>query len=80
MRQPIIQKTKKFEFLALLKIILYSIHQGSDLKDKKKLLANASEKKKHLQQMRFDTSDIDPSVFLSYVKKAIENQKSGKEL
>ena len=54
-------------------------HQGSELKDESKLLIKASETTKHLRQMRFKTvSDIDPNVVLSYVKEAIENQKSDK--
>ena len=54
---------------------------GVFLKDDKNLLANAQEKTKGLRQMRFNSySEINPVVILSYVKEAIENQKSGKNL
>ncbi|MEO5788208.1 MAG: DUF1801 domain-containing protein [Gelidibacter sp.] len=51
-------------------------HQGDVLKDEKKILVKASEKTKHLRQMRFNSlSDIDQNIVLSYLKEAIENQK-----
>lgn len=55
---------------------------GVFLKDKKKLLVNAQEgKTKALRQMRFTSiKDIDKNIVLTYVKEAIENQKSGKEI
>lgn len=55
---------------------------GVFLKDEKKLLVNAQENKtKALRQMRFNSVDeIDKNAVLSYVKEAIENQKSGKEI
>lgn len=55
---------------------------GVFLKDEKKLLFNAQEgKTKALRQMRFESvADIDKIAVLFYVKEAIENQKSGKEL
>jgi len=54
---------------------------GVFLKDEQKLLVNAQEKTKGLRQMRFESiNDIDKSAVLAYVKEAIENQKSGKEI
>ena len=54
---------------------------GVFLKDEEKLLVNAQEKTKGLRQMRFESiNDIDKSAVLAYVKEAIENQKSGKEI
>lgn len=54
---------------------------GIFLKDEKQLLSNAQEKTNALRQMRFENiSEIDKNVVLAYVKEAIENQKSGKEL
>lgn len=55
---------------------------GVFLKDAKKLLVNAQEgKTKALRQMRFESiDDIDKNAVLSYVKEAIDNQKSGKEV
>ena len=54
---------------------------GVFLKDEQNLLMNAQEKTKGLRQMRFESiNDIDKSAVLAYVKEAIENQKSGKEI
>ncbi len=55
---------------------------GVFLKDEKNLLTNAQEgKTKALRQMRFESiDDIDKHAVLSYVKEAIKNQKSGKEV
>lgn len=57
-------------------------HQGVFLKDDHNLLINAQENKtKALRQMRFETkADINEAAILSYVKEAIENQRSGKEI
>ena len=55
---------------------------GVFLKDKHNLLVNAQENKtKALRQMRFESvSEIDKHIVLAYVKEAIENQKSDKEI
>jgi uncharacterized protein YdeI (YjbR/CyaY-like superfamily) len=54
---------------------------GVFLKDEQNLLMNAQEKTKGLRQMRFEsTHDIDKNAVLAYIKEAIENQKSGKEI
>ncbi|MFH6769605.1 DUF1801 domain-containing protein [Gaetbulibacter aquiaggeris] len=54
---------------------------GVFLKDEQNLLMNAQEKTKGLRQMRFESiHDIDKNTVLAYVKEAIENQKSGKEI
>ena len=55
---------------------------GVFLKDEYNLLINAQEgKTKALRQMRFENaSEIDENKVLSYVKEAIENQRSGKEI
>ena len=54
---------------------------GVFLKDEKKLLSAAQETTKGLRQMRFQSlSEIDKHVVLAYIKEAIENQKSGKEI
>lgn len=55
-------------------------HNGVFLKDQHNLLINAQENKtKALRQMRFETkADINKSTVLSYVKEAIENQRTGK--
>ncbi len=55
---------------------------GVFLIDEQKLLVNAQEgKTKALRQMRFTSiNDIDKNVVLHYIKEAIENQKSGKEV
>ncbi|GAA3654654.1 YdeI/OmpD-associated family protein [Flavivirga jejuensis] len=55
---------------------------GVFLKDTHNLLINAQKNKtKALRQMRFESlSEIDKHIVLDYVKEAIENQKSGKEI
>ena len=54
---------------------------GVFLKDEQNLLMNAQEKTKGLRQMRFESIHyIDKNTVLAYVKEAIENQKSGKEI
>jgi uncharacterized protein YdeI (YjbR/CyaY-like superfamily) len=54
---------------------------GVFLKDQAQILVNAQEKTKALRQMRFESAnDIDKVTVLNYVKEAIENQKSGKEI
>ena len=54
---------------------------GVFLKDEQNLLMNAQEKTKGLRQMRFESiNDIDKNAVLAYIKEAIENQKSGKEI
>lgn len=54
---------------------------GVFLRDERQLLSSAQEKTKALRQMRFESiSEINKTVVVAYVKEAIENQKSGKEL
>ena len=55
---------------------------GIFLKDELNLLVNAQEgKTKALRQMRFESmNDINKDAVLAYVKKAIANQKAGKEI
>ena len=56
--------------------------QGVFLKDKAQVLVNAQEEKtKALRQWRFQSiNEIDEKLVKQYVKEAIDNQKSGKEL
>lgn len=54
---------------------------GVFLKDEQKALVNAQDKTKGLRQMRFTSiEEIDKNLVLAYIKEAIENQKSGKEI
>ena len=55
---------------------------GVFLRDERKLLINAGEKKtKGLRQWRFVTvEDLDEDLVYAYVLEAIENQKAGKEI
>ena len=57
-------------------------YNGVFLKDEHELLTNAQEgKTKALRQMKFNTIEaIDKNIVLQYVKEAIANQKSGKEV
>lgn len=57
-------------------------HQGVFLKDEHNLLINAQENKtKAMRQMRFNSIvDINKTIVLAYVKEAIENQHTGKEI
>jgi uncharacterized protein YdeI (YjbR/CyaY-like superfamily) len=56
--------------------------QGALLKDKRKKLVGAQEGvTKALRQWRFNSiDDIDEKLILEYIKEAIKNQKSGKEI
>ncbi len=62
--------------------LVFSFFIGAFLKDEKNLLVNAQEGKTNaLRHMRIESIDeIDKNTVLSYVKEAIENQKSGKEI
>ena len=55
---------------------------GVFLKDEYNILINSQEgKTKALRQMRFETlEDINKDLVLTYVKEAIENQRTGKEI
>ena len=54
---------------------------GVFLKDEQSVLVTAQEKTKGLRQMRFESiKDINKNIVLAYVKEAIDNQKSGKEI
>lgn len=57
-------------------------HQGAFLNDRAKVLLNANEGvTKGLRQWRFDSIEkIDEELVLSYIEKAIQNQKDGKEI
>ncbi|MFT5216227.1 MAG: hypothetical protein ACI83H_001348 [Glaciecola sp.] len=61
--------------------LVFGSYNGVFLKDEHNLLVNAQEKTKALGQLRFESiNDINKVVVLGYVKKAIENQKVGKEV
>lgn len=57
-------------------------YQGVFLEDKSKVLVNANEGvTKALRQWRFTSKeDVNEKLILSYLKEAIENSKSGKEI
>jgi uncharacterized protein YdeI (YjbR/CyaY-like superfamily) len=55
--------------------------QGSFLKDKNKKLVSAQERTKGLRQLRFNSiKEINKTLVLEYLKKAIKNQKAVKEI
>ncbi len=69
-------------FAAFKKYVGLWFYQGALLTDKKRILINAQEgKTQALRQWRFNSIDeIDPTLVLTYIQEAIENQKQGKEI